>query len=79
MKTIETLNRPEQAAVEAILNVWIEQSCKRNENLDSINLRKVGKVVVEQFNKYLKSKEPPEHLSKSELAQLVSRSKHLFY
>ena len=79
MKTNISLNRPEQAASDALVEVWIEQFNRNNENVDSVDLRKIAQDAINKYDTYLRSRKQPIYKSKNQLALLVSRTRHFFY
>lgn len=78
MKINTSLNRAEQAGVDAILAVWAQQMDKpRSQTVETINFIKIRSAVTQQLDKLFRQHDI--YLSKEQLAQYVGKSRRIFY
>ena len=78
MKINTSLNRAEQAGVDAILAVWAQQMDKpRSQTVETIDFIKIRSAVTQQLDKLFRQHDI--YLSKEQLAQYVGKSRRIFY
>lgn len=78
MKTNNSLNRAEQAGVDAILAVCAEQMDKpRSQTVETIDFKKIRTALILQLDKLFRQHDI--FLSKEQLALYVGKSRRIFY
>ncbi len=78
MKTNTSLNRAEQAGVDAILAVCAELMDKpRSQTVETIDFKKIRTEVILQLDKLFR--QHGIYLSKEQLALYVGKSRRIFY
>ena len=78
MRTNTSLNRAEQAGVDAILAVCAEQMDKpRSQTVETIDFKKIRTALIMQLDKLFRQHDI--FLSKEQLALYVGKSRRIFY